>query len=193
MFSLKDRIELLEQDLLAVPPRISVYHDLPFAILRYDPSEEWDLRREIKLLETRLEATGKEVHIIPMSEFLWKAIEETEGLDAVVELERERGYLTAQEQVTTYLSDRDWRPLADLLAERLKEYDPAKTIAFLIRVAVMAPGIYHVSKLLDQMQGKTRVTTILFYPGSIEGTTGLRFMDLKDREALGNYRVKIYG
>ncbi len=193
MFSLKDRIELLEQDLLAVPPRISVYHDLPFAILRYDPSEEWDLRREIKLLETRLEATGKEVHIIPMSEFLWKAIEETEGLDAVVELERERGYLTAQEQVTTYLSDRDWRPLADLLAERLKEYDPVKTIAFLTRVAAMAPGIYHVSKLLDQMQGKTRVTTILFYPGSIEGTTGLRFMDLKDREALGNYRVKIYG
>jgi len=193
VFSLKDRIELLEQDLLAVPPRISVYHDLPFAILRYDPSEEWDLRREIKLLETRLEATGKEVHIIPMSEFLWKAIEETEGLDAVVELERERGYLTAQEQVTTYLSDRDWRPLADLLAERLKEYDPVKTIAFLTRVAVMAPGIYHVSKLLDQMQGKTRVTTILFYPGSIEGTTGLRFMDLKDREALGNYRVKIYG
>ena len=193
MFSLKERIELLEQDLLAAPPRINVYHDLPFAILRYDPSEEWDLRREIKLLATRLEATGKEVHIIPMSEFLWKAIEETEGLDAVVELERERGYLAAQDQVTTYLSDRDWQPLADLLAERLKEYDPAKTIAFLTRVAVMAPSIYHISKLLDQMQGKTPVTTILFYPGSIEGTTGLRFMDLKDREALGNYRVKIYG
>ncbi len=61
MFSLKERIELLEQDLLAAPPRINVYHDLPFAILRYDPSEEWDLRREIKLLATRLEATG-DVH-----------------------------------------------------------------------------------------------------------------------------------
>ena len=36
----------------------------------------------------------------------------------------------------------------------------------------MSPGIYHMSKLLDQMHGKTRVTTILFYPGSIEGTTG---------------------
>ena len=57
----------------------------------------------------------------------------------------------------------------------------------------MAPGIYHMSKLLDDMQGRTEVTTILLYPGSIEGTTGLRFMDLKDREALGNYRVKIYG
>ena len=193
MSSLKDRIELLENDLKAVPSRINVYHDLPFAILRYDPVEEWELRKEAKLLATRLEAGGKEVHIIPVAEFLWKAIDETEGMDAVVTLERQRGYLAAQEQVTTYLSDRDWRPLATLLAERLTGYDPAKSIVFLTRVAAMAPGIYHVSKLLDEMHGKTLVTTILFYPGSIEGTTGLRFMDLKDRDALGNYRVKIYG
>jgi hypothetical protein len=193
MSSLKDRIELLESDLKAVPSRISVYHDLPFAILRYDPFEEWILRRETRLLATRLETTGKAVHSIPMSDFLWKAIEECEGLDEVVALERLRGYPAAQDQVTTYLSDREWRPLAGLVADRLAELDPAKSIAFLTRVAAMAPGIYHVSKLLDQMQGRTRVTTILFYPGSIEGTTGLRFMDLKDRDALGNYRVKIYG
>jgi hypothetical protein len=191
--SLKERIELLETDLRAVPPRISVYHDLPFAILRYDPTEEWTLRREARLLATRLEETGKDVHVIPLSDLLWQSIADTEGLEAIVELERDRGYLAAQEQVTTYLSDRDWRPLADLLARRLASCDPATSIAFLTRVAVMSPGIYHMSKLLDQMQGKTRVTTILFYPGSIEGTTGLRFMDLKDREALGNYRVKIYG
>ena len=193
MSSLQERIELLEADLKAVPPRINVYHDLPFAILRYDPIEEWELRREVKLLATRLNQIGKDVRIIPMSDFLWKAIEETEGLEEVVTLEKQRGYLAAQEQVTTYLSDRDWRPLADLLAERLADLDPGKNIAFLTRVAAMSPGIYHMSKLLDQMQGKTRVTTILFYPGSIEGTMGLRFMDLKDRDALGNYRVKIYG
>ena len=128
-----------------------------------------------------------------MSEFLWQAIDETEGLEEVVDLERQRGYLAAQDQVTTYLSDRDWRPLAKLLAERLLGARPGQSVVFLTRVAAMAPGIYHMSKLLDQMQGKTRVTTILFYPGSIEGTTGLRFMDLKDRDALGNYRVKIYG
>jgi bacteriophage exclusion system BrxB-like protein len=193
MSSLKERIELLENDLNAVPPRISVYHDLPFAIVRYDPADEWALRNEVRLLATRLEAIGKDVHIIPISQFLWKAIEETEGLEAVVELERERGYLAAQDQVTTYLSDRDWKPLASLLAERLAQFDPKKSVTLLTRVAAMAPGIYHVSKLLDQMQGKTKVTTILFYPGSIEGTTGLLFMDLKDRAALGNYRVKIYG
>lgn len=192
MPSLRERVEHLEYDLKAVPPRINVYHDLPFAVFRYDPTDEWDVRREVKLLATRLEEAGKEVHVVPMSELLWQAIEETEGLEAVVELERDRGYPAAQEQVTTYLSDRDWRPLAGLLAERLAGLDPSRSVALLTRVAAMAPGIYHVSKLLDQMHGRTRVTSVLFYPGSIEGTTGLRFMDLKDREALGNYRVKIY-
>lgn len=193
MSSLKQRIELLETDLRADPPRISVYRDLPFAILRYDPEEEWELRREVRLLATRLSKTGRHVHCIAMSEFLWKAIEQTEGIDEVAKLEQSRGYLTAQEQITTYLSDRDWCPLSNLLAARLQTLVPAPDIVFLTRVGSMAPGLYHMSKLLDQMQGKATTTTILFYPGSIEGTTGLRFMALKDREALGNYRVKIYG
>ena len=191
MSSLAQRLELLEEDLKADPPRISAYHDLPFAILRYDPGEEWTLRREARLMATRLEDGGRKVSIIPMSNFLWKAIDESEGIDPVVDLEKERGFVAAQEQVTTYLSDRDWCPLARLVAEHLERLSTG--IAFLTRAAAMAPGIYHLSKLLDEMQGKTRVTTILFYPGSIEGTTGLRFMALKDRDALGNYRVKIYG
>jgi hypothetical protein len=199
MSSLKDSIAPLESDLKAVPPRINVYHDLPFAIMRYDPTDEWELRREIKLLATRLEAVGKEVHIIPMSELLWTALEKVhqkdddEGLEAVIELEKQRGYIEAQQQVTTYLSSKVWIPLSDLLADRLASIQPENSVVFLTRVAAMSPGIFHMSMLLDKMHGKTKVATILFYPGSIEGTTGLRFMHLKDRDALGNYRVKIYG
>lgn len=193
MSSLNSRIELLENDLMAEPPRISVYHDLPFAIFRYDPEEEWALRRGARLLATRLGEAGKSTCIIHMSELLWKAIEDTEGIEAIVDLEKQRGFLAAQEQVTTYLSDRDWRPLAGLLTEKLQTLNDSTEVVFLMRAAAMAPGIYHMSKLLDQMQGKTSCITILFYPGTIEGTTGLRFMALKDRDALGNYRVKIYG
>jgi hypothetical protein len=198
MSSLRDSLAPLESDLKAVPPRINVYHDLPFAIMRYNPTDEWELRREIKLLETRLEGVGKEVHIIPMSELLWEALEKVhekdddEGLEAVIALEKERGYVEAQQQVTTYLSSKVWMPLWELLAERLTSINPKNSVVFLTRVAAMSPGIFHMSMLLDKMHGKTKVATILFYPGSIEGTTGLRFMDLKDRDALGNYRVKIY-
>jgi hypothetical protein len=105
MPSLKDNIAPLESDLKAVPPRINVYHDLPFAIMRYDPTDEWELRREIKLLATRLEAAGKEVHLIPMSDLLWAALEQVhqkddeEGLEAIIDLERDRGYEEAQRQV----------------------------------------------------------------------------------------------
>ena len=192
MSSLTGRIELLESDLRAVPPRIAVYSDLPFAILRYDPADEWELRREVKLLATRLEGTGKAVHILPMSEFLWRAIDESEGMEEVVALERSMGFRAAQTQVTTYLADVDWCPLWKVLSDQLSGMDPAKNVVFLTRAAAMAPALYHMSSLLDEMKGKTRVPTILFYPGSIEGTTGLRFMNLKDRDALGNYRVKIY-
>jgi hypothetical protein len=199
MSSLKDSLAPLESDLKAVPPRISVYHDLPFAIMRYDPTDEWELRREIKLLATRLEGIGKTVHMILMSELLWTALEnvsqkdDDEGFEAVVALEKDRGYVEAQQQITTYLSSKIWAPLWDLLADRLASVNQENSVVFLTRVAAMSPGIFHMSMLLDKMHGKTKATTILFYPGSIEGTTGLRFMDLKDRDALGNYRVKIYG
>src|SRR5271170_6853874 len=96
MSSLKDSIAPLESDLKAVPPRINVYHDLPFAIMRYNPNDEWEMRREIKLLATRLQAAGKEIHVVPMSKLLWSALEQVhqkddeEGLAAIIELEREQ-------------------------------------------------------------------------------------------------------
>lgn len=193
MLSLEQRIELLEGDLKSSPPRITVYNDLPFAILRYNPQKEWQLRREIERLATRLRNCGKVVHIISLADLLWEVVSVTEGLDAIVELERQRGFEAAQEQITTYLSDRDWRPLPDALFDRLQHFDPGMSIVFLTRAAALAPAIYHMSRLLDEMQGRTRIPTILFYPGTLEGTTGLRFMAMKDREAMGNYRVKIYG
>jgi len=192
MLSLKDRLELLENDLKARPPKVSVYHDMPFAILWYLPTDEWLIRREVNLLSTRLSSIGKEITLISMAELLWRAIEESEGLDTIIELEKTMGFKKAQEQVTTYLSDSDWRPLSKLLIEKLKNLDPKKDVAFLIRAGSMAPAIYPMSRLLDEMHGHTRVTTILFYPGTIEGTTGLCFMNLEDREVQGNYRVKSY-
>lgn len=193
MLSLKERIDLLENDLKADPPRISVYHDLPFAILRYDPQDEWILRREVRFLSTRLKSAGKEVVTISLAQLLWEIIESAEGVNAIVELERRQGFEKAQAQITTYLSDENWFLLPKHLADKMNAFDPRKTIVFLTRAASLSPAIYHLSKLLDEMQGHTQVPAILFYPGSLEGATGLRFMGMKDRDSLGNYRVKIYG
>ena len=186
-------VRLLQDDLLASPMRISAYHDLPFALLRYDAAEEWELRREVRHLATRLHNAGKLVHVISLAELLWDVVEEAEGIETVAELEHLRGFEAAQQQVTTYLVDPEWSPLPLVLKERLDPLDPEHDVAFLVRAAAMAPSVYHMSRLLDEMQGKTRVPTVLFYPGDLEGATGLRFMGLRERESTGNYRVKVYG
>ncbi len=110
MSSLSADIRRLEEDLKATPTRISAYHDLPFAILRYAADEEWDLRREARRLAVRLGNADKRVHIISLADLLWEAIEDCEGFDAVVELERERGFEVAQQQVTrSYLINMEVR------------------------------------------------------------------------------------
>lgn len=192
--SLRERIERLENDLAVHPPRFVKVASLPYAILRYHPDNEWTLRRELKLLASRLRGQRKTI-FISLGTLLWKAIEECEGLDTVIWLEQQRGFEAAQRQVNTYLNDDDWYPLCDLVLETIAEYgelDPRRHVVFLTRAGAMAPAIFRMSTLLNQMKGRTEVPVVLCYPGTLEGTFGLRFMDLQDREPMGNYRVTIY-
>ena len=193
MSSLKERIEWLERELPPNPPRFKIHEDLPFAILRYDPKEEWEVRREVRFLATRLENKGRRVTIISLAKLLWKAIDESEGIEALITLERERGFEAAQSQANAYLSDEDFAPLPRLLTDRLDVLHPDRDIAFLVRAASLAPSVYHVSKLLDELQGKSQVPTVLFYPGELVGTNSLRFMGLASLNSPPSYRVKIYG
>jgi hypothetical protein len=171
--------------------------DLPFAIFRYDPfhtgEDEWALRREMRLLATRVHVTsGKKVHLLSLATLFWKGIKESEGLDTLIEMEREWGLERAERQVSDYLSDPDWRPLPDLLVEATAQMDPVRELVFLYRAAVFAPSAYRLSALLEQLMGRMRVPAVLFYPGTWRES--LNFMGLRrDDEPLGSYRVKIYG
>ena len=105
----EERLNQLESDLLAVPPRISAYSELPCALFRYDPGDEWHLRRELQKLATRLGNQGKRVEMVSLAKFVWRAIDESEGMDPVVELEVIEGWEAAQRQVNVYLSDTDFQ------------------------------------------------------------------------------------
>ena len=129
---------------------------------------------------------------ISLAALLWKAIENSEGIEAVVALERQSGFEEAQLQIQDYLSDPDWQPLPDLLAARLASLDPDRHIAFIVRAGALAPNIYRVSKLLDEMKGRTQVPCVLFMPATTEGSASLRFMGIAENEGRGSYHTKVY-
>jgi len=193
MSSLKERLSTLEADLKAVPMRHYSYSDLPFAVFGYLPEEEWAMRREMALLKTRLERDlGREIVVLSLAELLWQAVDESEGLEAVAALECASDFETAQRQVQDYLSDAIWSPLPDLLAARLETLDAARHLVFITRAGALAPNIYRVSKLLDEMKGRTRVPCVLFMPATSEGSGNLRFMGVAENEGRGSYHTKVY-
>ncbi len=109
----------------------------------------------------------------------------------LVTLEREHGFDAAQRQVNQYLSDPDFRPLGENLVKAAASLKNTSLI-FLIHASVFAPGAYRVSSLLEQLGGKLRIPAVLFYPGKWNHT--LNYMGLRSEDqALGSYRVKIYG
>jgi hypothetical protein len=196
VLSFRDRVRLLESDLVADPPAFIMARDLPFAVFRYDPllseETEWRVRGEIQKLATRVEnKTHRTVNTVSLADLMWQSIRESEGVEALVQLEREHGFQIAQRQLNHYLSDPDFRPLCQLLLE-VTENLKRNSLLFLLHATAFAPSAYRISSLLEQLGGKLKIPTVLFYPGKWNHT--LNFMGLRSEDqALGSYRVKIYG
>ena len=179
----------LEPLLALADPRtkLSAYHDMPYAIFRYDPEEEFALRGQVGLLQTRLELRGKRVTRISLAECLDVAMRSQRPLEEWFAAEREMGVETVVETVHAVLSD--YTPLVELVAERMPtDPDPLHDIVFILRTGALFP-VYRTFSLLEQLKGRVHVPTILFYPGDLEGASGLRFMGVLDAEH--NYRPKI--
>ena len=188
----KDRLtKQLEPLLRQADPRpgISVYHDMPYAIFRYPPEEEFAVRQETALLRTRLEQLGKHVTLISLADCMSEALE-AEGLgpEALAEAEKSVGVESTIETIHQILSE--YRPLDDLVAARIPaDADPVRDIVFIVRAGALFP-VYRTSSLLEQLKGKVHVPAVLFYPGELDGAAGLRFMGVLDAEH--NYRPKIF-
>ena len=170
-------------------PKISAYHDMPYAIFRYPPSAEFAVRAEVSLLRTRLEQVGKRVTTISLAKCLETALQR-EGLTRkrIEMAEKQTGTHKMVDTVHKVLSDR--QPLDDLVAEGIPgDADPLRDVVFITRAGALFP-FYRTSSLLEQLKGKVHVPAVLFYPGELDGAAGLRFMGVLDAEH--NYRPKIF-
>ena len=192
MSDLEHRLKQNLEPILELPdprPRISAYHDMPYALFRYDPEDEFPLRQQVKLLETRLEQKGKRVRRISLAQCLDAAMRLQRPLPEWFDVERELGTETVVETVHAVLSEGE-SSLVDLVASQLPDDgDPLHDIVFILRTGALFP-VYRTFSLLEQLKGRVHVPTVLFYPGDLDGAAGLRFMGVLDAEH--NYRPKIF-
>jgi hypothetical protein len=181
---------VLEPILGEADPRraLSAYHDMPYALFRYDASEEFELRRQVTQLETRLVNRGKRVHRISLAECLDQAMRSQHPLADWFAMEREQGTATTVDTVHTVLADD--APLSTLVAARMPpDAEPLRDLVFILRTGALFP-VYRTFSLLEQLKGQIAVPTILFYPGELDGAAGLKFMGVLEAEH--NYRPKIF-
>jgi hypothetical protein len=195
--------ERLARDLepiLSLPdprPKISPYHSMPYAIFRYDPSDEFAMRAQVAMLQTRLENRGKRITQISLAACLDEAMRAENPIEDWIQVERSMGTEVVVETVHEILSSpvlgpegREIGRLEALVLDRLpRDPDPLRDLVFIVRTGALFP-VYRTFTLLEQLYGKVSVPTVLFYPGDLEGPAGLKFMGVLEAEH--NYRATIF-
>ena len=64
-----------------------------------------------------------------------------------------------------------------------------RDVILINRAGALYP-MYRTSALMEQLKGLIHAPAVLFYPGTLEGATGLRFMGKLQPDS--NYRPKIF-
>lgn len=197
-------LEALRADLVhADGPQISQMRSYRFALLPYDPSHEFRLRRAVHALAADLRAAGWIVGTLDLTALLHARIDALgpDRIERLVAMERrisERDPNRALEHIQSRIAGAIEGPdgLAADVAARIRALvsdhpeRAGRTVAFLGRLGGLYP-FSRASALLKYLDGHTAdVPVIVLYPGSRAGDHGLSFMGriAPDRD----YRPRIY-
>ncbi|WP_409470615.1 DUF1788 domain-containing protein [Streptomyces sp. HC307] len=201
---LQEAFVALRRDLIHEDgPHISTMRNYRFAIMQYDPSDEFDLRGEVQRLTADLVANGWMVLSISLQKLLLDRVraQGLEWVDRVVQME-ERMAGIEPERGLNYLKSKLW-PLIEgpdgiaadcsrLISEYADRHPDTvdRTVAFIGRAGALYPFIRS-SALLRHLDGRTRnVPVVLLYPGERRGVAGLSFMGILNPD--NDYRPRIY-
>ncbi|WP_437553181.1 BREX protein BrxB domain-containing protein [Sorangium sp. So ce367] len=202
---LDQALDALRKDLLRDEgPQISTVRNYNFAILPYDPEDEFKLRRAIHELSETLRDAGWNTGTIPLNALLLARLraQGSDFLESMIQREKRltmasdpgRGLRTLKERVVTLLEGPEGiakdviREIDRILNERSS--NPDRTVIFLGRAGALYP-FFRTSALLKHVAGHTRnVPVVLLYPGEVVGETGLSFMGVLPADR--DYRPRIY-
>lgn len=202
--TLQDAFTALRADLIQDGgPSISTMRNYRFAILQYQPADEFKMRAEVQRLSKDLEATGWVVLSINLQALLFDRVRAMgeNWVRSVTEMER-RTAKTSPDRGLRYLQDK-LAPLVEgpdgiaadcsrIICEYIDEH-PDKidhTVALVGRSGSLYP-FFRSSALLKHLDGRTRnVPVVLLYPGERRAEKGLSFMGVLAPDS--DYRPRIY-
>ncbi len=212
--SLDSSIAALRKDLLAEnSPQISTMRNYRFAILPYDPRDEFKLRSQVRRLSDELKGHGWNVLSISLQKLLLKRLhsEEPRVIESIIRNER-RLHQKNPERALGYLKDKIAAYVegvngiaGDVIAsidDFTKQYPnscalPAgqirvadRTLIFIGRAGALHP-FFRSSALLKHIDGRTyNLPLVLLYPGEKKDTSALSFMGVVSSDR--DYRPRIY-
>lgn len=201
---LAESIDAIRRDLIHEDgPRISTMRNYRFAILQYDPEEEFTLRKSVQQLSKELMAGGWVVLSISLQKLLHDRIRQQgdQWLSRIINREREFRQIDPERGLNDL--KKNIGPLIEgphgISADCAKiitdfaEANPEKidrTVALIGRAGALYP-FFRSSALLKHLDGKTRqVPVVLLYPGERRGNTSLSFMGQLNPDS--DYRPRIY-
>ena len=201
---LDEAFDALKRDLVHEDgPRISTMRNYRYAIVPYDPADEFRLREHVRDLVGSLTASGWVVLTLSLHKLLLQRVRALGDtvVDRLIEAERSAAEASPERGIN-YLRTKLGRELdgaagiaADVSREILAfvEAHPDKaerTVVFIGRAGALYP-FFRISALLKHLDGKTRNTpVVLLYPGERKGDAGLSFMGELDPDR--DYRPRIY-
>jgi hypothetical protein len=202
--SVSEAITALRSDLVQEDgPRISTMRNYRFAILCYDPVDEFQLRKEVGVLSDELRGSGWFVLSINLQKLLLDRIraEGEEFVEKVIRMEKalrnngaERGLQFLKDRIGPLIEGpsgiaADCSKIISEFADRHPDKID-RTLALIGRAGALYP-FYRSSALLKHLDGNTRqVPVVLLYPGARSGHTGLSFMGVLNADS--DYRPRIY-
>ncbi|MEN8446581.1 MAG: DUF1788 domain-containing protein, partial [Cyanobacteria bacterium J06555_13] len=202
--SLERAIGDLRQDLLAeAGPRISTMRNYRFAILVYDPTEEFALRQRIRHLSDELKGLGWNVKPISLQQLLLERLkkEPPRVLESIIRMEHrlyekqpERALNHLKNKLSRYIEGPDGiaKDVVTWINDFADEYpnEANRTLIFLGRTGALYP-FFRSSALLKYIDGKTRnLPVVALYPGTRESLQSLSFMG--ELESDRDYRPRVY-
>lgn len=184
-------------------PRISTMRNYRFAILPYEPREEFKLRERVQRLHSDLVAHGWSVLTLDLHKLLLQRVRalgdawvqrviEMERRMAAVERGRGIGYLKSKLAPLIEGPNGIAADCSRVICEHADAHpdDIDRTVALVGRAGALYP-FFRSSALLKHLDGRTRnVPVVLLYPGQRRGQTGLSFMG--EIEPDHDYRPRIY-